>query len=105
MRSPTAFWWLDNGQKLAYAQYDNSAVDRMPVVIYGVGVPGGDSDNVSRDSYLLPGLDGVYPKIVEYPYPKPGRTNPTVSVWVTDLTSPIAGVGKQVTPPKEILSV
>ncbi|RWS15470.1 prolyl endopeptidase FAP-like protein [Dinothrombium tinctorium] len=69
----------------------------MPVVLYGTNV------NVTDEIYgpNLP-VDMFYPKVINYPYPKPGRANPVVTLWVADLSSPMVGTPKQVTPPKEI---
>lgn len=102
LHSNTAFWWLANGQKLAFATFDNTNVNQMPVVVYGSAGSSYFADNVSRDTYMAIDDNVVYPKIINYPYPKPGHPNPVVSVWVSDLTSPMARVSKQVTPPKEI---
>jgi len=100
-----AHWWSRNGKKLAFASYDNTHVDQMPIVVYGV--PTGYSDNISRDSYMASSLDpdsAYYPKVISYPYPKPGRKNPVVRIRVADLSAPIVQT-KQVVPPKEISSL
>lgn len=106
LKSNIAFWWLANGQKLAFASFDNSQVNQMPVVVYG-SAPSSFGENISRDTYISSTEEShhqVYPKVTNYPYPKPGRPNPVVSVWVSDFTSPIARTSKQVTPPKEMFA-
>lgn len=106
LKKPTALWWLPSGDKLAYASFDNRHVDVMPIVVYGP-TPAGDS---TLDDIDYSNLDEdydvqMYPRVVNYPYPKPARRIPTVTLWIVDLTTPHAKVSKPVTPPREIQSL
>ncbi|XKL65660.1 hypothetical protein PGB90_009080 [Kerria lacca] len=64
-----ALWFSPSGEKLAYASFDDSAIDIMSITYYGE-----------------PGIiDSQYPKTYNLRYPKPGRINPTVKLSVVDL--------------------
>uniref|UniRef100_A0AAV2K0Y0 Uncharacterized protein n=1 Tax=Knipowitschia caucasica TaxID=637954 RepID=A0AAV2K0Y0_KNICA len=64
LKSPVSHWWSPDGSKLAYLTINDSLVPNM----------------------LLPRFTGaLYPKGNEYPYPKMGQTNPSVSVHVVSL--------------------
>ena len=104
LKKQTAFWWLPNGDKLAYATYDNRPVDVMPVVVYGP-TPADIHYDGDFDYDGLSGEEMFYPRVVNYPYPKPGRKISTVQLWITDLTTPFAKISKPVTPPREIQSM
>lgn len=45
--------------------------------------------------------DSIYPKIVTYPYPKPGGINPIIHIHIADLQSNNRN-HKQISPPREI---
>lgn len=92
LKSNTAFWWLKEGSRLCYAEYDNSVVDRVPYILYG-------KSNFSTQ--LL--KEEEYPKIYEFPYPKPGREMTRVTLKIVDFNS--AGYirdTKFIKPPKEL---
>uniref|UniRef100_A0A8C6UC94 Uncharacterized protein n=1 Tax=Neogobius melanostomus TaxID=47308 RepID=A0A8C6UC94_9GOBI len=64
LKSPVAHWWSPDGSKLAYLTINDTQVPNM----------------------LLPRFTGaLYPKGEEYPYPKMGQPNPTVSLNVVTL--------------------
>ena len=100
LKRESAIWWHKSGDKLAFASYDNSYVDSMPVVVYGPLPETSDPD----DMYSFP--EEGYPRVENSPYPKPGRRNAMTSLWVVaDLTSPSSRSAKQVTPPRDIQSL
>ncbi|XP_055086489.1 inactive dipeptidyl peptidase 10-like [Periophthalmus magnuspinnatus] len=64
LKTPVCHWWSPDGSKLAYLTINNTDVPNM----------------------LLPRFTGaLYPRGHEYPYPKMGQTNPTVSLNVVNL--------------------
>lgn len=64
-----AIWFSPNGAKIAWIEFNDTDVEVMPLVIYG-----------------QPGrLEFQYPIPTPLRYPKPGRTNPFVNVYVSDL--------------------
>ncbi|KAK7939025.1 hypothetical protein WMY93_002351 [Mugilogobius chulae] len=64
LKSPVAHWWSPDGSKLVYLTINDTEVPNM----------------------LLPRFTGaLYPKGHEYPYPKMGQNNPTVSLSVVSL--------------------
>lgn len=70
LATQTAFWWLADGSRLVYAQFDDTAVELQEYPWYG--------DVVDSSSQYL--------DRVKIKYPKPGRTNPTVKLFVVSLT-------------------
>lgn len=80
LKSNKAFWWNLDGTKLCFASFDNSLVNQMPIVIYG------SHTNFTEEKYSVdPSIDLVYPKVIKYPFPKPGRANPLVTLWIADI--------------------
>lgn len=65
----SAIWFSPNGTKLAFIRFDDTAVQRMQIPVYGM--PG---DSATQ-----------YPSQLKVPYPKAGTTNPTVKVFAVDL--------------------
>lgn len=63
--------------------------------LYSNSAYGGMSSGYPKDS------DSIYPKIITYPYPKPGGVNPTIHIHIVDLQSNSRN-HKQITPPREI---
>uniref|UniRef100_A0A3B3U5F5 Uncharacterized protein n=1 Tax=Poecilia latipinna TaxID=48699 RepID=A0A3B3U5F5_9TELE len=62
--SPVAHWWSPDGSRLAYLTINDSLVPSM----------------------MLPRFTGsLYPRGTEYPYPKMGQINPSVSLHVVSL--------------------
>lgn len=177
-KSKKAFWWYEDGNKLAYASIDSSKVQRMTIVKYGAPsiaippppasslsssttskladnvrsltsvsstpkqaalsanttivhhsnvshptikstvnhhhptIPAGPMNNLNNHLYSNVGYgnmmsngyssaDSIYPKIVSYPYPKPGSINPTIHINIVDLQSNTRN-HKQISPPREI---
>lgn len=98
LQRESAIWWLKTGEKVAFASYDNSYVEQMPLVVFGPIPESGDLEDV----YGSP--DDGYPRVENFPYPKPGRRVAITSLWVSDLTNPSPKSAKQVTPPREIQS-
>ncbi|XP_055942974.1 inactive dipeptidyl peptidase 10-like isoform X1 [Argiope bruennichi] len=70
LQSNNAIWWSDDGTKIAYACFNDSAVDFINLPKYG------DYHDVTN----------LYPQFRRFRYPKAGRNNPTVKLWVIDLT-------------------
>lgn len=69
--SSNAIWFSTDGTRLAYASFDDTNVRVMRVPHYGV--PGS--------------VDYQYTQHHEIRYPKPGTTNPTVTVTLRDIAS------------------
>ncbi|XP_063067949.1 dipeptidyl peptidase 4 [Engraulis encrasicolus] len=61
-----ALWWSPGGQRVAYAQFNDTAVPLIEYSWYG---------------------SGDYPGTVFIPYPKPGAKNPTVRLFVVDVSN------------------
>lgn len=68
-----AHWWSPDGNRLAYFELDESAVKTYSFPIYN------PTD--------INGKASLYPQSVNMKYPKPGTPNPSISVWVYDVTS------------------
>ncbi|XP_076304596.1 A-type potassium channel modulatory protein DPP6-like isoform X3 [Tachypleus tridentatus] len=66
-----AIWWSDDGKKFCYAVFDDTYVKEMKYPLYGSYE---DENN-------------IYPKIISTKYPKPGTTNPEVTLKVVELSS------------------
>ncbi|XP_067137376.1 inactive dipeptidyl peptidase 10-like isoform X2 [Centruroides vittatus] len=84
LKSNNAIWWSDDGTRLSFASFDDSMVDVMQYSWYGSYK---DSSN-------------IYPQTMDLRYPKPGRPNPIVTLWVVDLAES-SPTPKLVQPPKE----
>ncbi|GJE93852.1 dipeptidyl aminopeptidase [Phanerochaete sordida] len=66
-----ALWWSPDSAKLAYLRFDETAVDEFTFPVY----------NPTENSYeVVP-----YPGHVTMKYPKPGYSNPLVSIHVFEL--------------------
>lgn len=64
-----ALWFSPDSRKIAWVEFNDTEVEVMPLVIYG-----------------QPGrLEFQYPIPTPLRYPKPGRTNPFVNVYVADV--------------------
>lgn len=90
LSSNSALWFGPNGLRLAFATFNDSRVDTMNFPLYG-----------------RPGdLSFQYPIQQSIKYPKPGRFNPVVDLWVVDLAKLISGSSDTVTrlPPPATLS-
>jgi dipeptidyl aminopeptidase/acylaminoacyl peptidase len=72
LQSPFALWWAPDGNSLLYGRFDDSSVEDYQFPLYG-----SNSD---------PSLT-QYTTIDRIAYPKPGTTNPLVTVFITDLTT------------------
>lgn len=69
------FRWSPDGKRIAYWQFDTSAVKNFPL-IYDTGAP-----YQVMTGILYPEF-GVYPTVRQIPYPQPGTTNSSVRVGV-----------------------
>ncbi|MGA9751881.1 MAG: S9 family peptidase [Acidobacteriota bacterium] len=56
----TAFWWSPDGSRIAYLRFDETGVPTYPII---------------DQRELQPGVRHQF-------YPRPGQTNPSVSLWV-----------------------
>lgn len=83
LSSSHALWWSPDGSKLCFASFNDSQVEEIKYPYYG--------------SYSE--TNNVYPKTITLKYPKAGRTNPTVTIWVSDLAAKKRP--QQVEPPRE----
>ncbi|XP_061648007.1 inactive dipeptidyl peptidase 10-like isoform X2 [Phyllopteryx taeniolatus] len=64
LHTQTAHWWSPDGSRLAYLTINDSLVPNMLLPCY---------------------MGSIYPRGKEYPYPKMGQINPTVSLYVVIL--------------------
>ncbi|XP_054909081.1 inactive dipeptidyl peptidase 10-like isoform X2 [Poeciliopsis prolifica] len=77
--SPVAHWWSPDGSRLAYLTINDSLVPSM----------------------MLPRFTGsLYPRGMEYPYPKMGQINPSVSLHVVSLDG--SSTSTQIRPPDSL---
>lgn len=92
LSSNSALWFGPNGRRLVFATFNDSHVDTMNFPLYG-----------------RPGdLSFQYPIQQSIKYPKPGRSNPVVDLWVVDLARLISGSGDTVTrlsPPASLVAI
>lgn len=84
LRTDHAVWFSPDGSRLAYVSFDDSKVASIAYPKYG--------------SYDDP--NNVFPEVTSLRYPKAGRVNPEVALWVVDLPS---GNTRKLTPPSEIV--
>jgi dipeptidyl-peptidase-4 len=70
-----AFRWSPDGKRIAYWQFDTSAVKTFALV-YDVGAPYKIVTNIPYPDF------GVYPTVRQIPYPQPGTPNSSVRVGV-----------------------
>ncbi|XP_033856078.1 dipeptidyl aminopeptidase-like protein 6 isoform X2 [Acipenser ruthenus] len=66
-RSHIAHWWSPDGARLAYATINDTQVPTMEIPMY---------------------TGSAYPTGKEYHYPKAGKENPTISLYVVNLNGP-----------------
>ncbi|RWS30079.1 Inactive dipeptidyl peptidase 10-like protein [Leptotrombidium deliense] len=66
LSASNAIWWSPNGTRICFASFNDSQVDLMSLTVYG--------------RYEDP--TNLYPSIEQIHYPKPGRQNPSVKLWV-----------------------
>lgn len=78
-----AIWLSQDGHMLLYASFNDTLVQEFKFPWYGVG----------QDSQQL------YPQIRSLRYPKPGTTNPHVTLYVADLADPKNIRTKDLKPP------
>ena len=71
--SSQAVWFSPDGKYIAWIEFNDTEVDIMPLEIYGK--PGS--------------LTFQYPALKQLRYPKPGRANPTVTVFVAKVGDPL----------------
>nr|XP_042895921.1 prolyl endopeptidase FAP isoform X6 [Parasteatoda tepidariorum] len=83
LSSSHALWWSDDGKKLCFVTFNDTQVNILQYAHYG---PYSDITN-------------VYPEIINLRYPKAGKTNPSLTIWITDLTTTKAN--SEVKPPKD----
>lgn len=81
-----AIWFSPSGTRLCYASFNDSLVDEMSYPYYGA---------VEDPQNLYPGMYNIR-------YPKPGRRNPTVKLWVVDVATRVKTT-HVVIPPKEVI--
>lgn len=78
-----ALWFSPDSNRLAWIEFNDTDVDLMPLQVYG---PPGR-------------IDFQYPIPTPLRYPKPGRTNPFVSVYAADLRPSSDGRANLLVPP------
>lgn len=71
LQTNNAIWFSPQGNKLAYASFDDTKVASIEYPIYG----------------LYDDPNNIYPETASVKYPKAGKTNPEVTLYVVDLTS------------------
>ncbi|XP_047736986.1 venom dipeptidyl peptidase 4 isoform X1 [Hyalella azteca] len=67
LHSRKALWFSPSGERLLYAQFNDTLVREVPITQYGVGAK--------------------YPSLTMVRYPKPGDAIPRVTLWMVDLAS------------------
>jgi len=77
-----AIWWSKDGQRLAYATFDDTLVESNVIVTYS-------------DPHSL------LPRLTMQRFPKAGRVNPKATLWVASNLNGNPRI-EQVTPPKEL---
>ncbi|XP_076054020.1 venom dipeptidyl peptidase 4-like isoform X3 [Oratosquilla oratoria] len=91
LSSNSALWFSPSGRYLAFATFNDTNVDSMNFPLYG-----------------RPGdLTFQYPLPQSVKYPKPGRPNPVVDIWVVDLGRLVSEDGETVSrlpPPASLAS-
>ncbi|KAL7632657.1 UNVERIFIED_CONTAM: hypothetical protein RMT77_017036 [Armadillidium vulgare] len=75
INSNSALWFAPDGSKLAFATFNDTDVDTMNFPLYGR--PGDPNFQ--------------YPLQQSIKYPKPGRNNPVIDLWVLDVPRLISG--------------
>ena len=70
-----AFRWSPDGQRIAYWQFNSSAVEKF-ALIYNTGAPYTVVTHIPYPQY------GLYPIVKEIPYPQPGMANSSVRIGV-----------------------
>lgn len=82
-----AVWWSPSGSTFAYAGFDDSKVVNISFTWYG-----GFSEDVPQ-----------YPPLISIPYPKTGRSNPIITLFVNKIKED-GSLSEQfeVKPPKEV---
>ena len=84
-----AFWVSPEGSHLVFAQINDTEVDIITWPFYG------EYQNVSASNQ--------YPSQVALKYPKPGRNNPIVNIFVMNLNETVENIEIiEVTPPEDI---
>lgn len=82
LSSNSALWFSPEGGRLAFATFNDTLVDTMNFPLYG-----------------QPGeLPFQYPFQQSIKYPKPGRNNPVVDLWMVDISALVSGAKETVTP-------
>ncbi|XP_066468194.1 prolyl endopeptidase FAP-like [Tiliqua scincoides] len=76
-----ALWWSPNGKNIAYIQFNDTGIPVIEYSFYG---------------------EDQYPRKISVPYPKAGAKNPTVRVFVADITNPEYISSKEVPAPTVI---
>ncbi|XP_023224997.1 dipeptidyl peptidase 4-like isoform X1 [Centruroides sculpturatus] len=84
--SNSAIWWSPDGSSICFASFNDSKVGTLYYNWYG---DYGDPSN-------------IYPQLQRLHYPKAGRENPTVSLWVADLRNTNKIIPRDVKPPREV---
>ena len=83
-----AFWVSPDGSNMVYAQINDTLVDTMFWPFYG------HYSNFTGNQY---------PPLVQLRYPKPGRHNPTVRLFVINLNESVENIEiRELIPPKMI---
>ncbi|CAG0878665.1 unnamed protein product [Darwinula stevensoni] len=83
-----AAWWSPTGKFLAYASFNDTDVPEIQYPIYGP----------LKAHWQYPDIQSIH-------YPKPGRLNPTVELWVVDLSETGPAKSFRLLPPREFQSV
>lgn len=87
MRSEKAIWWSPEGRRIAFATFNDTEVDTIVYPKYG--------------SFADP--SNIFSELVKSKFPRAGRVNPSVTLWVLDLPSTYGAYSiHKVKPPSEI---
>lgn len=76
-----ALWWSPSGKNIAYIQFNDTEIPVIEYSFYG---------------------EDQYPRKISVPYPKAGTKNPTVRVFVVDISNPEHIISKEIPAPTAI---
>jgi hypothetical protein len=85
LQSDRAAWFSPEGSRLAFVSFDDTKVASIAYPKYG--------------SYDDP--NNIYPEVSSIRYPKAGRSNPEVTLWVVDLRN--TDHSRRLLPPTDIM--
>ncbi|XP_074594854.1 inactive dipeptidyl peptidase 10-like isoform X2 [Brevipalpus obovatus] len=88
IKTDHAIWWSPDGNRLAFATFNDTSVDTITYPVYG----------------SFNDITNMFTEMVNLKFPRAGRTNPLVTLWAMDLRD-YGGdhIAQRIWPPNEIL--